>query len=60
MTKHSKKGVPQAKLPCKWVEDEGFEVRPELEAKGKFKALSDTSILTKSKPGLRATRSPSL
>ena len=50
MTEHRKKRNQQTKLPCQWVEEEGFEVKPAPNPATEPPALSDTAFLLKSNP----------
>ena len=59
MSKQTKSQKIKAKLPCQWVEEEGFEVRPATPVPAKNpQLLTDTSFLLKSNPPPRSTPFP--
>ena len=58
MTKRTKSQTIKAKLPCQWVEEEGFEVKPATLGPVKNpQLLIDTAFLPKSNPPPRPTQS---
>jgi len=59
MTEQTKSQKIKAKLPCQWVEEEGFEVRPATAVAAKNpQVLTDTALLLKFKPPPRPTQFP--
>jgi hypothetical protein len=59
MPKQTKSQKIKAKLPCQWVEEEGFEVRPATPVPAKNpQVITDTSLLLKSNPPPRSTQFP--
>jgi hypothetical protein len=58
MTKQTKSRKTTTKLPCQWVEDEGFEVTPAPEPANDPQVLADTAFLLKSSPQPRPPQLP--
>lgn len=58
MTKHTKKRGDKTKLPCHWVDDEGFSVTPIPSPVIKPQGMSDTAFLLKAKQSASPTRFP--
>jgi len=58
MTRQTKSRKTKAKLPCQWVEDEGFEVAPAQGPAKEPQALPDTAFLLKSRPLPRPPQLP--
>ena len=59
MTKRTKSQLIKAKLPCQWVEEEGFEVKPATTGPANNpQVLTDTAFLLKPNPPPRPTQFP--
>ena len=58
MTEHTKAQQDKIKLPCQWVEEEGFDVDPVSQPATDRQTLSDTAFLLKSKPVQPPLHSP--
>jgi len=58
MTEQTKSRKTKTKLPCQWVEDEGFEVTPAQGPAKDPQALPDTAFLLKSNPPQRPPQFP--
>lgn len=58
MTEQTKSRKTTTKLPCQWLEDEGFEVTPAPGPMNDPQALPDTAFLLKSKPVPRPPQFP--
>jgi hypothetical protein len=58
MTEPTKSRKTKTKLPCHWVEDEGFEVTPAPESSNDPQALTDTALLLASNPRPRPPQFP--
>ena len=58
MTEHTKSRKTKTKLPCHWVEEEGFEVMPAPEPANDLATLTDTAFLLKSSPPPRPPQFP--
>jgi hypothetical protein len=58
MTEPTKSRKTRTKLPCQWVEEEGFEVMPAPEPANDPQALTDSAFLLKSKPLPRPPQLP--
>jgi hypothetical protein len=58
MTEQTKAQQLKAKLPCQWVEEQGFEVQPKPDLAKDPKPLTDTAFLLKSSQPPRPTRLP--
>jgi hypothetical protein len=58
MTEHTKKRTDQTKLPCRWVDEEGFSVTPVAGPALDPKGMSDTAFLLKSQLPPRPNRFP--
>lgn len=58
MTEHTESRNNKTKLPCHWVEDEGFDVAPTPSPANDPQALADTAFLLKSEALPRPIQSP--
>ena len=58
MTERTKSRKTKAKLPCHWVEDEGFEVTPAQGPESDPPALTDTAFQLKPNPLSRPPQFP--
>jgi hypothetical protein len=58
MTEHTKKRNEKMKLPCNWVDEEGFTVTPTQRPIVRPEGMSDTAFLLKSKLPARPNRFP--
>jgi len=58
MTEHTKSRKTKTKLPCHWVEEEGFEVMPAPEPVNDLAILTDAAFLLKSSPLPRPPQFP--
>jgi hypothetical protein len=58
MTEQTKSRKTKTKLPCQWLEDEGFEVTPAQGPANNPQALPDTAFLLKPNPLPRPTQFP--
>jgi hypothetical protein len=59
MTKQTKSQKTKTKLPCQWVQEEGFEVKPATPGPAKNpQVLTDTAFLRTSAPRPHPTQSP--
>ena len=58
MTEQTKSRKTKTKLPCQWVEDEGFEVTPAPGPSNDPQALTDTALLLVSNPRPRPSQFP--
>jgi len=58
MSEQSKSRKIKARLPCQWVDEEGFEVTPAPGPTNDLKALPDTAFLLKPNPPPRLPQFP--